>query len=253
MKNGGPIDPETGEKRYELTGETHRRAVRNSKGEVVRYETVENLTKSTKLAEAKDARELSSGTLMESIYARYSNGMKDLGNQSRKAYLKTEPFKVDPQARKTYAPEVKKMVAQLNEAKKNQPLERKAQVIANERLRAIREDHPDYDKEDLKKAGQKELKRARALMGIQAKRVELTDKDWEAIQARAISANRLREILQYADADRVRELATPRKKEKLPSWALARAKSLMAAGYTNAEVADALGISTSTLSENLGK
>lgn len=253
MKNGGPIDPETGEKRYELTGESHGRAVRNSKGEVVRYETVPNLTKSTKLAEAKDARELSSGTLMESIYARYSNGMKDLGNQSRKAYLQAEPFKVDPQARKTYAPEVKKMVAQLNEAKKNQPLERQAQVIANERLRAIREDHPDYDKEDLKKAGQKELKRARAIVGIQSKRVDLTDRDWEAIQARAISANRLREILQYADPDRVRELATPRKKEKLPSWAIARAKSLMNAGYTNAEVADALGISTSTLSENLGK
>ena len=190
---------------------------------------------------------------MESIYARYSNGMKDLGNQSRKAYLQAEPFKVDPQARKTYAPEVKKMVAQLNEAKKNQPLERQAQVIANERLRAIREDHPDYDKEDLKKAGQKELKRARAIVGIQSKRVDLTDRDWEAIQARAISTNRLREILQYADPDRVRELATPRKKEKLPSWAIARAKSLMNAGYTNAEVADALGISTSTLSENLGK
>lgn len=250
MAEGGPIDPETGKKVYVNTGSTYKKAVR--KNGVTTYVDEPRYVKSKRLAETDDAFTLSSGTAMESIYARYSNSMKALANQARLEYTKTKPFKVDPEAKKKYASNVKSMVAQLNEAKMNQPLERKALLIANQRMRTIREAHPEYDQDDLKKASQKEVRRARQIMGIEHKTVKLTDTDWEAIQAHAVSANRLSEILRYSDPDRIRELATPKQKTKLPSWSIARARALMNMGYTNQEVADALGISVATLNENVG-
>lgn len=247
---GGPIDPETGEKRYVDTGETYSKAIKNSKGEIVRYEERPRQTISKRLAETSDARTLSSGTRMEGIYASYSNHMKAMANSARKELLATPDFKVDPQAKKKYEPQVRKMVAQLNEAKMNAPLNRKALVIANERVNTIRKEHPEYDSDDLKKISNREVKRARSIMGIEEKRVTLTEKDWEAIQAHAVSANRLKEILQYADPDQVRKLATPKNADKLPSWSITRAKALLNQGLTRKEVADALGISESTLSRN---
>ena len=250
-KNGGPIDPVTGEKMWEPSGKTRSKAIRDSKGNIVRWETVPSETKSTRLAEAKSAFELSSGTAMEAVYARFSNSMKTLANNARKEYLATEDFKVDPVAKKKYAANVSKMVAQLNEAKKNAPLQRQALLIANERVTTIKKDHPEYDSDDIKKISNRELKRARERLGIESHPVQITDEDWEAIQAHAVSANRLSQILQYADSERVRELATPRNHNKLPAWSVARAQALLAQGLTNKEVADALGISESTLSHNL--
>ena len=61
----------------------------------------------------------------------------------------------------------------------------------------------------------------------------------------------LAQILDNADPTQVRELATPHKEKKVPSYVLSRARSLLNAGYTYDEVADALGISTSTLTRNL--
>ena len=236
---------------WEPTGKTRSKAIRDSKGNIVRWETVPSETKSTRLAEAKSAFELSSGTAMEAVYARFSNSMKTLGNNARKEYLATEDFKVDPVAKKKYAANVSKMVAQLNEAKKNAPLQRQALLIANERLTTIKKDHPEYDSDDLKKIANRELKQAKQRLGIESHPVQITDEDWEAIQAHAVSANRLSQILQYADSERVRELATPRNHNKLPAWSVARAKALLAQGLTNKEVADALGISESTLSHNI--
>ena len=107
----------------------------------------------------------------------------------------------------------------------------------------IKDEHPDYDSDDLKKAGQRELKRVRTELGLTHKDIKITDRQWEAIQAKAISANRLSEIMRYSDLDRLRQLATPRKSDKLPTWSISRAKGMLELGYTNKEVADALGIS----------
>lgn len=250
-KNGGPIDPVTGEKMYEPTGATYRKAVRDKQGNIVRYDEVTRQQVVPRLSVYKNAFDLSSGTRMESIYATYSNRMKAMGNSARKEMLSTEDFKVDPVAKKKYAPQVSKLVADLNAAKMNAPLQRQALVIANERIKSIRDDHPEYDKDDLQKISRREVKRARQIMGIEDKTIHLTQDEWDAIQAHAVSANRLTEILQYADPDEVRKLATPRNENKLPTWSVNRAKALLAQGLTNKEVADALGISESTLSRNL--
>lgn len=251
MAEGGPINKLTGERVYVPTGATYRKAKKDKNGNIVGYTIAKRLTETTKLGEAKDAYSLSSGTRMESVYAKYSNGMKALANSARKQYVNTPTFKVDLAAKKKYEANVRKMVAEVNKAKMNAPLERKAQLIANQRVRSIKDAHPEYDKDDLKKISNRELKRARTIMGIKRQQVEITDQDWAAIQAHAVSANRLNDILQYADPDRVRELATPREKVKIPAWTIGRAKSLLNQGLTNQEVADALGISVSTLSSNL--
>lgn len=258
LKDGGPINARTGEKMYTNTGKTYRSpkySVDPKTGKKVLSgwsEEKPRLTSTTKLAEAKDAFKLSSGTPIESVYAEYSNTMKGLANTARRAMLKEGAFKVDLNAKKIYAGEVSSIVAKINEAKKRAPLERRAQIIANQKVRAIKEAHPEYDKEDLKKVSHRELKQARVVVGItKGSQVNVTDKEWQAIQAHAISANRLTELLNYADADRIKELATPMNRPAMPAWSVARAKSLMKQGLTNKEVADALGVSVSTLTNGL--
>lgn len=259
VKDGGPIDPKTGKLVYIKTGATHPIYERTPDhkikigpdGKPVVKKYVKNTMTMDKMALTDDARTLSSGTQMESIYAGYANGMKAMANKARLEYLKQPPFTYSPAAKKKYAKEVGELVAMLNDAKRNQPLERKASVIANARLKMIKDEHPDYDSDDLKKAGQRELKRVRTELGLTHKDIKITDRQWEAIQAKAISANRLSEIMRYSDLDRLRQLATPRKSDKLPTWSISRAKGMLELGYTNKEVADALGISVSTLDKNL--
>ena len=88
---------------------------------------------------------------------------------------------------------------------------------------------------------------ARARLNLKKPEIQISDRQWDAIQSGAISSSRLREILGYADEKRVLELAMPRKNTVMTSAVTARAKAMLAAGATNADVARALGISVSTL------
>ena len=65
---------------------------------------------------------------------------------------------------------------------------------------------------DLKKVRQKELVKARAQVGASGKdsRIEITDREWDAIQAGAISDNKLSQILNHTDVEKIKERATPR-------------------------------------------
>lgn len=250
-KKGGSIDPATGKKVYEETGATYQRPVRNKNGDIVGTETVRKKTRSTKMAETDDAFTLSSGTPMETTYAQFANSLKALANQSRKSYLNTPTFKQDPQARKKYSTEVSSLKAKLNTALKNAPLERQAQLIAGQIYRAKAESNNDMEADERKRLKSQALNEARERVGAKKQQVNISDKEWEAIQNRAVSSSMLAQILDNADPTQVRELATPHKEKKVPSYVLSRARSLLNAGYTYDEVADALGISTSTLTRNL--
>lgn len=250
-KKGGSIDPATGKKVYEETGVTYQRPVRNKNGDIVGTETVRKKTRSTKMAETDDAFTLSSGTPMETTYAQFANSLKALANQSRKSYLNTPTFKQDPQARKKYSTEVSSLKAKLNTALKNAPLERQAQLIAGQIYRAKAESNNDMEADERKRLKSQALNEARERVGAKKQQVNISDKEWEAIQNRAVSSSMLAQILDNADPTQVRELATPHKEKKVPSYVLSRARSLLNAGYTYDEVADALGISTSTLTRNL--
>lgn len=239
---GGPIDRATGKKVYVPTGETYT----DAKGR-----TVTRTFESRKLAETDNAHTLSSGTPIEKVYADHSNRLKDLANQARKTAVNTRTTPYSPAAKKAYESEVQSLRAKLNIAQRNRPLERQAQLIANAIVRAKQDANPNMDPSDLKKIQGLALAEARARTGAGKQRVEITPREWAAIQAGAVSNNTLSQILSNADLDRVKELATPRTKELMTSVKTTRAKSMAAAGYTQAEIADALGVSLTTLKNAL--
>lgn len=238
---GGPIDPKTGKLVYVETGEEY------SPG---RPKTV----KSTKLAEADDAHTLSSGTKIEKIYADHSNKLKGLGNQARKDLLAIKGMERSPSAAKAYAEEVKDLDAALNMALRNAPIERHAQVIANAAYRLKKEANPDWDEAELKKVRSKELQNARARVGAKKQMIEITPRQWEAIQAGAISSTKLENILDNTDVDKLKQLATPKDKPAMSRSDFNRAVAMLRNDkYSLADVADQLGISVSTLKAGLAE
>lgn len=242
-RDGGPIDPATGKLVYTPTG----RSYVNKEGK-----TIVSQTKSTKMAETDDAFKLSSGTPMEATYATHANKLKALANQARKASLSVPKAKYDPEAKRRYAKEVATLDAKLNTAMKFKPLERQAQILANSVVDAKRKANPHLDPDDIKKLKSQALNEARARTGVDKRsRIEITDAEWEAIQSGAVSANKQRSILQNTDLDKLKALATPRASKGLAVGQIARARSMAANGATQAEIADALGVSTTTINDVL--
>ncbi len=137
--------------------------------------------------------------------------------------------------------------AKLNLALKNRPLERNAQVLANAVITTKRQANPHMEAAELKKIKAQALAEARARTGAKKQRIELTQQEWNAIQAGAISNHKLNDILKNSDLDSVRKLATPRSNRVMTPVKQARATAMLAAGYDQAEVADALGVALSTL------
>ncbi|ASR80152.1 helix-turn-helix DNA-binding domain protein [Arthrobacter phage Correa] len=243
-KDGGPIDKDTGELVFEYTGRTY--VDKNGK-------VTPSTFKSTKMAETKDARKLISDydTVMENVYADHANRLKSLANQARKEYVVTPGIKRNPSAAKVYANEVNSLDAKLNLALRNAPLERQAQLVANSIVKMKRDANPDMDKEERKKLNDQALSEARRRVGAKKELINITPKEWEAIQADAISNKKLEDILRNADVDQVKQYASPREVRGLSPATLARAKRMMNADYTQAEIAAHLGISTSTLHDAL--
>ena len=248
---GGPIDKRTGEKIFVNTGEGYTKTKVNKRTGEVREEFVPKLERTTKLAEAKDAHTLSSGTLIESIYADHSNRMKALANQARKDMVSTEDKPYSPSAKKVYAKQVASLDAKLRAALKNAPLERQAQVVANAIVAQKRQADPNMESADLKKIKGLALTEARIRTGAAKQRIKIEDDEWEAIQAGAISTNQLTKILNNADLDRIKELATPRATTVIPTAKKQRAQAMLDDGLTYAEVASALGVPVSTLKDAL--
>jgi hypothetical protein len=201
------------------------------------------------MAEVDDAFKLSSGTPMESVYATHANKLKALANEARKESVNTKPTLYSPSAKKTYAPEVASLNAKLNVALKNAPLERQAQLLANSVVSAKKAANPNMDAADVKKIKGQALTEARNRVNSHKERVEITDREWEAIQAGAISTNTLNQILSNTELSKIKQLATPRSNIGLSPAKQAKAKAMLSSGYTQSEVADALGVSTTTLAK----
>jgi hypothetical protein len=237
-KEGGPIDKATGKRVYVPTGAKKRDRHGN---------LVPKLQEHKLLAVTDDAFKLSSGTQIEAIYATHSNRLKALANSARKEAIHTKTIPYNPSAKKVYHKEVDSLNAKLNVALKNAPLERQAQVIASRIVSQKRQANPGMDKADLKKIKNQALAEARSRTGAGKDRIKPTQIEWDAIQAGAISNHMLEQILQHGDAESIRQLAMPKFKPKMTSTKTARAKTMLAAGFTQAEVAQALGVSLSTL------
>lgn len=215
---------------------------------------------STNMAEAKDARTLVSAAQhpMELIYADYANSMKALANQARKEMLATGNLKHDSSATKVYQKEVDSLMARLNEAEKNSVRERQAGRLANAEVSAIKQKAADegreMEKSDIRKASQRAMTKYRQEVGAVSRRdrnIKISDKEWEAIQAGAITENKLKRILANADIDELRQRATPRDTRTISTAKANRIKSLSANGNTVAEIAEQLGVSATTVRKYL--
>lgn len=243
MSEGGPVDPKTGRLVYVPTG----------KKKTLRDGTkVDKTIDVERLALTDDAHTLSTNTPIERLYADHSNRMKALANQARLDAQKTPRLQQLPSAKKAYKTEVDSLASQLHIAQLNSPRERQAQIIANAAVRAKFQANPNLDKEQKKRIKFQELELARKRTGAGKQRIVITDREWEAIQAGAISDTRLKQILANTDIDAVKKLATPKVKKLMTSAKTQRAKAMLDSGnFTQAEVAAALGVSLTTLNESL--
>jgi DNA-directed RNA polymerase specialized sigma24 family protein len=100
---------------------------------------------------------------------------------------------------------------------------------------------------DLKKIKNQALAEMRVRTGAKKQRIELTQDEWDAIQAGAITNHKLEQILNNSDLDQIKTLATPRTPRLMTSTATARARAMFEQGATQAEVAEQLGVSLTTL------
>jgi DNA-binding NarL/FixJ family response regulator len=230
-----------------------------NKAGTIRYNTETREQKSTKMAETDDARTLMSADPhpMEMIYANYANSMKALANEARKEMLATGNLKYDANAKKVYQTEVDSLMARLNEAEKNTVRERQAARLTTAEVKQKMADAEARGEElsgkQIRKYNQQALTKYRQQVGSVSRRersLKISDREWEAIQAGAISENKLKRILANADADELRQRATPRTTKGLTTGQAKRIQTLSASGnYTIAEIAEQLGVSTSTVSK----
>lgn len=256
---GGPIDKKTGEVVYVPSGKTRPKAVVDPKtGETtwVKEAKTERVAKGTRLpgTNVKDAYDLVSGvngTPIERHYAEYSNKVRGLANQARKVMVNTPDPHISPSAKRVYKGEVASLKAKLKEAQSNSPRERQAQLAANQIIRMKREAEPHMTAEQRKRVASNAIKTTRERLGAKPVRIEITPKEWQAIQSNAVAANVLKEILTKADMETVKQMATPQAKVLMQPHNVSRAQALAANGYTRAEIADELGVSVSTLDRAL--
>lgn len=231
----------------------------------VRIKDIPFTERSTRGAEENPYSLVSGGsrektTRIEQIYSDHAVAMKELAREARALARAQVDIKRDPRAAKEYAPEVESLNAKLSIALRNAPLERQAQLLANSKMETILDNNPGLkkDKEHYKREKGRQLEYARKAVGAKklsiggSNKNPLTEREWEAIQKGAISPSVLKRILANADMKRVKELAMPRTKTGMPTAKVVRAKSMLANGYTRAEVCDMLDVSESTLINAIG-
>lgn len=240
-KTSYTIDPKTGRKVYRETGATY---VDRKTGQTVQRTSRVNLLRETDDASVFLGK---TPTLVEKLYVEHSNKLKKLANRTRLEEARTGGIKKNPSAEKVYRSEVDSLNAKLNLALRNRPLERQAQIVANVTLSAKRAANPNMDSDTVKKIKTQALEEARSRTGASKSLIQVTDKEWDAIQAGALSNSKLESILDNADMTRIKTLATPKTPKLMTSSKTSRAKAMLAQGYTQAQVAEQLGVSLTTL------
>ena len=222
----------------------------NKKGDI--YITKKRADVSTAMAETKDARTLSSGKEKEDIYADYANYLKALANTARKEAVNSGHIKKNDSAAEAYKKEKEHLLDQLLVAEMNQPKERKAQTLANAELKRIKELDPDLPAKEASKISQQLLTKYRLQVGAKSTRMDISQNEWNAIQAGALTENQVSRILLKADSEQVRQYATPKNKTTLSTGKQMKISAMAASGhYTRSEIAESLGISVTTVNKYL--
>jgi DNA-binding CsgD family transcriptional regulator len=255
-KDYDPTKPE-GALLYKLADDLEYTVTKVNKrtGEVT-TQTKQRMQKSTKMAEEPDAMNLVSKARhpMELVYADYANSMKALANQARKEMVYTGKIEYSAEAKRKYAQEVSSLNDKLKTALLNAPRERAAQRLARAEVDEKKKSGLLTENDQIKKASQQAISKYRDEVGgvtRKKRNIEITDKEWEAIQAGAISESRLKDILNNTDIDKLRERATPRATTTVSPSQISRIKAFASSNYSLEEIASKLGLSTSTVSKYL--
>lgn len=226
------------------------------KSGTITYNKLSRTQKSTNMGETDDAYSLVSSYRhpMELEYAKYANDMKNLGNKARAEMAAAGKIVYSADAKRQYSDEVRSLDDKLKNALKNTPIERHVSRLANAAVQEKIREHPNMTKDEIKKANQQAVAKYRAELGAIARKernIDITDNEWKAIQAGAISETTLKKILNNTDIDKLRERATPRVTNTASQAQVNRIKALAASNYTLAEIAKKTGLSTSTISKYL--
>jgi hypothetical protein len=250
-KTGEPtrisIDPKTGEKLYTPTGESYIKVKVNKRTGEVTEKEIFKVSTISKMEAKKNAHDLSSGTTMEEIYADHANALKALANKARRDSVNTKNIPYSPDAKRQFNSEVGSLKTKLVAANANKPLERRAQLLANDIVATKRRNNPHLSHEDLKKIKGQALTEARNRVGAKKPSIIISPREWMAIQKGAVSPSFLEQIIQNADLDTVKALATPRQGVAISKGTASRIRSMNGRGYTAAQIAEQLGVSVSTV------
>jgi len=262
-------DPDTGEVIYVETGKLERKKVKLPESEWTKeqkeyhdrtgkpiYDKEAPLVpvkqKSKQMLETNDARTLSSGTDMEEVYAQHANRLKSLANKARLESLNTKNPEVSKSAQAEYKDEIESLEKKYREVLANKPRERRAQSISLQRTRQALEDDPDMDEEHRSKTRAIAIREARAEVGSTHSSIDITPREWQAISNNAIPPSKLNKYLESSDLDQIREYALPKKDYgSLSTATIGRINAMRDAGYTIRQIADSVGVSTSTVSRTI--
>ena len=186
----------------------------------------------------------------EIAYADYANNLKSLANQARKeSVAASKDIGFDKEAAKQYQIEVQSIKDKIIEAKKSAPRERMAQrQAAYVRYCKINEYGGEVSKDQYKKITNQALAEARSKYNSKRYDIKLTPKEWEAISHNAVQKTLVRELLSSMNKDNLLELAMPKSTTTVSPSKRARAKAMAKNGYTLDEIATALNISVSSVS-----
>ena len=248
---GAYKDNKTGDVYYKTgtktTSDGKTKNVYSKAGPGIKIKESKATQKSKALAETNDAFSLSSGTPQENAYADFSNRMKGLANKARIDALSIKDIAYDPKMNVQYRDEVDHLVAQLNEVEKNKPKERLANRMANAEVDKIKAANPEMSNGEIKKIKQQKLDAARAEIGASKPKIEISDKEWEAIQSGAVNKTTLEKILDNTPSEIIDKLAMPHDDVKLTTAQVNRMKAMFESGRTAAEIASLFGVSVSTV------
>ena len=250
---GGPIDTKTGAKRLVPTGNTRVKNVFDEKTQTWSKIRVPVMQKTSRMMETDDANTLVSTnrTPMEMVYAVHANRTKALANQARLDAYNTPPITRNPSAAKAYKDQVASLNAQLDMVNRNKPLERQAQALARAEFNATLRANRNMEKDQIKKLRTQTLTKYRVRTGAHRTTIKISPLEWEAIQAGAISNTKLTQILQKTEDSEIRKYAMPKEQPTMSAAKASRARMMAARGYTQAEIAEHFGVSTSTLANVL--